>query len=309
MLKNSNVDFAWACSSRVDTLDEEMVKAMAEVGLKSVYLGVESGSARMQKLMNKHLKIEDVIRVATLLKDYQIKFKASFIYALPEETEEDLEQTLQVAYKLWRLGAVDLQFHLCVIFPGTEYYRRYADSITLTSTQSDVVGDLGVSENQKFIKDHPKLFSYCYEYKNELSSKYPDLMLYAQPVFRLWDKLVQLMPERFGCKRLTELVYEVVQLYDAYPATKNDHEIAMDYVERYFTGDEQRKMMSVLSYFEARDKAAADPGFAVDFKTYPINVTDVINGKPLSEIAEQECVVCFKREDKRIKSYVMPKQG
>ena len=103
-LKHRKLDITWSCSSRVDTLDESTIAAMAECGLDSIFIGIETGSPKIQKLAHKHIKRDDVINVARLLTKYKIKTIASFMYGFPEETEEDLEDTLRLAYDIHVLG-------------------------------------------------------------------------------------------------------------------------------------------------------------------------------------------------------------
>lgn len=303
-LENSDIAFSWACSCRADTLDQETIDAMAKTGLRSVYLGVESGSERMQKSMNKNLKMQDVIDVVAALRKHNMKITASFIYALPEETQEDLEKTLQLAYRLHQMGVSSLQFHLCVIFPGTEYYRRYADKITLSSTQSNIVGDFGFRENQDFIQAHQKMFSYCYEYQSELRSKFSRLSDYAVHVLWLYGKLVQFMPDSFKNKPMTELALEVMDLYEEAPTAKNAYEIGIDYAMRYLSGNEQKKATIAFAYLCDYIKNEHNPNFIADFKTYGMDIAGVVNGKALADIDDRESFVYFKKENGRIVVHV-----
>ena len=43
----------WVCYARLDTLDEEVIAAMAASGCKQVFLGIESGSERIQRIIGK----------------------------------------------------------------------------------------------------------------------------------------------------------------------------------------------------------------------------------------------------------------
>ena len=306
-LEKTGIDFKWACSCRVDTLDQEAIDAMARTGLRSVFIGVESGSEKMQKSMNKNLKIQDVLDTVAAMRKHDIKVKASFIYALPEETEEDLEQSLQLAYQLHKMGVSSISFHLCVIVPGTEYYHRYADNLVLSSTQSNIVGDFGFAESQEFIQEHPNLFTFSYEYESELRRKYAQLEGYVLYIFHLYDQLMEYCPEALENKTFAQLALEVMSLYEGGNGPGSVYQLAMDYTSRYLTDHEQKKLFSVFSYLDARAKAVANNQFLVDFKSYPIHIQDVIDGKPLAEIREQETMVCFKRDGNKVLSLVMPK--
>ena len=232
-LRNCNTKFKWTCSSRVDTLDEETIAEMASNGMHAVYLGVESGSERMQKLIDKNLKVKDIINTVSLLLQHDIKVTASFMYGFPEETEEDLEKTLQLVHTLYKLGVVRFQFHLCSITQGTPYYYKYFDKLTLALNQSDQVGNFGFDECQDFIKEHIKLFSFCYEYKSEIRDKFSDLSKYAMATIVIYDKLCMLLPNEHKDIKLTELLLEIKDIESDNPEHINYFEAALEYINRH----------------------------------------------------------------------------
>src|SRR5205809_1059956 len=60
----SREEFTWSCSARTDCIDEELLELMARAGCRGIFFGVESGSERMQKIIDKHLdprRAEEVI--------------------------------------------------------------------------------------------------------------------------------------------------------------------------------------------------------------------------------------------------------
>ncbi len=83
----------WCCETRVDTLDEELVKIMAESGCEAFYIGFESGSQKLLDIFNKSITIEQGIRVAEWSHKYGIKIAASLIKKHPMETPEDIKLT------------------------------------------------------------------------------------------------------------------------------------------------------------------------------------------------------------------------
>src|SRR5260370_16594120 len=51
----SGEGFTWSCSARTDCVDECLLDLMAQSGCRGVFFGVEAGSRRMQKIIDKHL--------------------------------------------------------------------------------------------------------------------------------------------------------------------------------------------------------------------------------------------------------------
>lgn len=50
----------WICSARVDTISEDMIIAMHRAVCRRIFLGVESGSPRIQKLIRKNIEIDTI---------------------------------------------------------------------------------------------------------------------------------------------------------------------------------------------------------------------------------------------------------
>lgn len=110
----------WVCNSRVDTLDDVMLKWMRGAGCWLISLGIESGSQRILDLMRKKIKKEDARRAVELCKKNNIKTYAFYLFGLPWETEEDVRETIRFSLEL---DSDYAEFHLAVPFPGTELYE------------------------------------------------------------------------------------------------------------------------------------------------------------------------------------------
>lgn len=90
---------------RVDTFsrfDDELVSLMGEIGVQSIFLGVESGSEDILKKLYKNISIEQVFISNEKLKKTNIKPVYSFMMGFPFETESDIKKTLRLIYLLKR---------------------------------------------------------------------------------------------------------------------------------------------------------------------------------------------------------------
>jgi radical SAM superfamily enzyme YgiQ (UPF0313 family) len=101
----------WHCRSRADVLDEEMVKKMRKAGCRFIQFGIETGSQRLQKVINKNLNLEKVKEIIKMVYDNGIYTYADFMVGLPTETEEEMKQTLEFAKSLKLDYAVFGMFH------------------------------------------------------------------------------------------------------------------------------------------------------------------------------------------------------
>ena len=120
LLKKLKPHITWWCTTRVDLLDDHLVKEMKAAGCTSVSIGVESGSPRMLDNIQKDITIEKVRNAAALLDKHKLKYEAYFLIGFPEETKEDVEETFGLMKRLKR-GRVC--FSIFTPYPGTEQYN------------------------------------------------------------------------------------------------------------------------------------------------------------------------------------------
>ena len=222
LLKKLDFPLIWRCSARLDCIDKEMIDVMADCGLANLYFGVESGSPRMQKLMNKNLKLDQVMSILSYVQAKNIKMTVSFIYGVPEETEDDVSQTITLISKIARLKGVAIQTHLCTFLPGTELSTRYIDQMTPAETLSDITGTTAVTECRDLINAHPKLFQHFMEYKTELRYK----LRFFSTFIKVWRNLLpvyQYISEKYDENHLIEMYYDFVNAnIDLLEKTKDD---------------------------------------------------------------------------------------
>ena len=114
------IKIPWSCFTRVNLVDEELLRKMKDAGCYLIFFGLESGVQRLLNLIKKDITLEQQKRAVDLCKKVGIEVWGSFILALPTETIEDAKQTIDWAIKL-NLDYV--QFPICTPFPGTELYE------------------------------------------------------------------------------------------------------------------------------------------------------------------------------------------
>ena len=86
--------FDWFSYFRCSNADEEAITLAAESGCKGVFLGIESGSPKILKIMNKAATVEKYLRGIHLLQQHNILTFGSFIIGFPGETLETIQETI-----------------------------------------------------------------------------------------------------------------------------------------------------------------------------------------------------------------------
>lgn len=307
-LKESGLPVEWYCSSRADTLDEELINEMVDSGLRRVFLGIETGSERMQKLSHKNLKLENIEKTIKSLLDKNVAVTASFIFGFPEETEDDLEQTLQLAYKLFLLRVHRLQFHLCVIFPGTEYFDAYKDQLVLAENVSNIVGDFGVKENRDFIEKHSELFPFYYEYRSDLRDRFSGMDKDIVKFMGIYEKLSVYDPEKIKDKRMVDLYLDfrtkTEEIRNSFTSSEELKgrwtEVTFTYLATLYQSDDYKKITGIFSYLQGLNAIKTNPEISVDVKQYDIDIAAVMKKKTLAEIPLKPTMVIFNRQENNI---------
>jgi radical SAM superfamily enzyme YgiQ (UPF0313 family) len=94
-LIEEKVNINWDCTTRVDRIDEELLKLMVRAGCNVVKVGVETGSQRILDETKKGITFEQVREAARLFNKHGIFWSAYFMMGLPMETEEDIIKTYE----------------------------------------------------------------------------------------------------------------------------------------------------------------------------------------------------------------------
>jgi pyruvate-formate lyase-activating enzyme len=89
----AGVPVKWTCSARTDTVDRPLLERMAAAGCNAIYFGIESGSARVLREIQKNVPIERSIEVLRVCREVGIRPNAGFIAGFPTEDRASLRET------------------------------------------------------------------------------------------------------------------------------------------------------------------------------------------------------------------------
>jgi anaerobic magnesium-protoporphyrin IX monomethyl ester cyclase len=113
------IGIRWTCNSRVDYVDEEMLRQMGRAGNWLISWGIESGNEQILKHARKGAYPDKAERALRWAKGAGIKNWGYFIIGLPGETEETIRETIEFAKKL----PLDIAlFHVAAPYPGTPFF-------------------------------------------------------------------------------------------------------------------------------------------------------------------------------------------
>lgn len=108
----------WAYS-RIDTVKPDRLDLLRRAGFKWLALGIESGSKYVRDGSNKRLRNDDVVDVVRTIQRADIAVVGNFIFGLPDDTNETMQETLDLALACLPEHA---NFYSAMPYPGSKLY-------------------------------------------------------------------------------------------------------------------------------------------------------------------------------------------
>lgn len=110
----------WAYG-RINTVNEKLLRRLKEAGFNWIGYGIESGSNRVLKSVTKGITVEKTKQVIKLTKDIGINVCGNFIFGLPEDDLQSMQDTLHLAVEL---NCEFLNVYCATAYPGSPLYEE-----------------------------------------------------------------------------------------------------------------------------------------------------------------------------------------
>jgi radical SAM superfamily enzyme YgiQ (UPF0313 family) len=133
LVEENNLKFSWSCTGRVDSIDDDLLGRLREVGCNGLFFGVESASDDTLKLIKKGFLTDQVIDAFDVLRNYDYATTASFMIGLPGDDRQKVVDTINLAKQVTPDFAM---FSVTTPYPGTELYENI-DNYDLEITLDD----------------------------------------------------------------------------------------------------------------------------------------------------------------------------
>ncbi len=128
-LDRRSVKIRWKGDCRIDYLDrmsESFLSFLEEHGLDTLNIGVESGSQRVLKRIQKDITVEQIYRVNKKLAKTNITPRYSFMMGFPDETEEDRRATMGMIVRIIEDNKKAMIGNVSLFspYPGCEMFKE-----------------------------------------------------------------------------------------------------------------------------------------------------------------------------------------
>jgi radical SAM superfamily enzyme YgiQ (UPF0313 family) len=140
-------------SIRFDCLDENNLDLIKETGIKTITLGVETGSSKLKKLINKDISNDEIIAaLKNIIKKGIINIKSYFMFGLPYEEKQDLDETINLIKTMQkefvlssklnkRIGLLTVSFNPFVPKAWTPLQWENFEDLNILRRKADYISD------------------------------------------------------------------------------------------------------------------------------------------------------------------------
>ena len=112
-------------TDQIDRLSDPELETLARSGLRRIFFGLESGSSKVMRSVNKRLDFETVYRTAERCGKAGIRPSFNLIFGLPAEEEEDLRATIAVVDRVGRVNPeADFFTNIFSPYPGSPIWPQ-----------------------------------------------------------------------------------------------------------------------------------------------------------------------------------------
>jgi anaerobic magnesium-protoporphyrin IX monomethyl ester cyclase len=155
------LNIAWDIRTRVDTVDENIIKHLKMANCRGIHYGIEAGAEKVLKALNKGITIKQAKQVFDLTEKYKIPILAYFMIGNPTETLDDIHTTFEV---MKYLNPDYAHITIFTPFPGT---KIYFDGLEKGVIKNDFWREFAKNPTPEFIPPHWNEF-FTKEELNEL---------------------------------------------------------------------------------------------------------------------------------------------
>ncbi|MCH8136697.1 MAG: radical SAM protein, partial [Proteobacteria bacterium] len=179
----------WAGAIRANQATPELLKLMKQSGCFRLNIGVESGSDRMLKAINKRTTVEMNMKAIQMVKDAGIDLFITLMIGIPGESKEDMMQTIDLMEKL---QPATFGFSWFKPLPGSRFYSELVEAGRINKAEFDGA-DLGNC-------NHFPEEVYCDVPRDEAKEIYDigTRIAYKDNVLSVFDDVAQEIPETIG---------------------------------------------------------------------------------------------------------------
>ena len=208
LMINDKSPLIWGCSSKVNTVDYEMLKIMGDAGCVQIDFGVEKGTNRELKQLKKGITVEQIEKTFNNCRKLGIRTFANMLVNTPAEQEADLQSSLDF---IQRLQPTIVSFNVFAPYPGCEIFDLMCGNIhrkDYPSLMNTVLLIKEMPEKFRFAKHSVDMLDWVMKANKKYNKILPNLSIYLN---RRYFKSIAYSKQKLNyLQRLLYLIKEFI---------------------------------------------------------------------------------------------------
>ena len=120
LLREKKLDISWECQTKVNTVDEELIKLLKDNGCTRISIGAESGNQQILDSINKKQTIQQIKDASRIIREAGINLSPFFMIGYPDETRQTMEDTFDL---IKDLDCYTAYIYPLIPMPGSKLYE------------------------------------------------------------------------------------------------------------------------------------------------------------------------------------------
>lgn len=304
----SGLKIKWVCTTRADIISKELILKMKAAGLCHIEVGVETGSPRMQQIINKKLNLEKVKETVKFLVANRIKTTLYFMYGFPEETEEDLNQTINLHSDFLEMGIKNSAVLFCKFIPSADITRQHLDELVF-DPQVKVLSKkvFGYYEEIDMFKNNKAIFSAFHHLNTPVRNNY-QYLVYFLAMHRTFRKTLPFLRAYYQndlLKFYRDFHNNNLEIFDSDMSVikenfaVNQRQILLNTFKHF--PQPLRERFSALVEYEADFRTVADANGDMRLqKTYAFNYIEYQMRLPIDQFSDTQTELLIEKKNGRV---------
>jgi len=109
------------CQTRPETVNEERIRKLKDLGMHSIGIGLESGSPEIRKILNRKMSNQQIIDAFEACRKVDVKVGVNNIIGIPGETRKHIFETIELNREI---NAKNIMTHVFNAYRGTPLYEE-----------------------------------------------------------------------------------------------------------------------------------------------------------------------------------------
>jgi radical SAM superfamily enzyme YgiQ (UPF0313 family) len=313
-LDHAGLNITWTCTSRVDCINEALIERMVRSGMVRIELGVESGSPRMQKIINKKLDLNRLSEMVDVLLKHNVEVNLFFMCGFPEETVEDLAMTMDLLFATLDRGVHHASMAFCHFYPGTAITRQYFDQLVLDHSIKVLPRSLyGCAEEVEMIENNKAIFPFFYHLETPVRREFQYLRYLIQ-TYEYFPNSIAYLRKLYQGDHIT-FYRDFIRLNQNYldgPAPSIPNLISRHSAETFGTMVDQfapsygKQLKSLLQYDYDMHRIKTAKADVTIQNLYHFDAKDLEAKLPIQEYRNRSCIIRLEKKNGKINQAVIP---